>query len=278
MGNVLGVGEGILLNNNEKRNVGPLINVESLKRDYLFGIELKDREGNPMSDATMQIALDNATSWLEHVLDIHVVPYLVVEDKDYRLNDYAVWGYMSLNEFPVISFVKMEMVYFRDANGDAETLQIIPNNWIRLQNHDGIVRLIPNARFPANLQVDQSGNFFPEVLRSDMVPHLWRLTYWAGFNDGAVPMIVNQAIGLLAAINLMAIDGIAVFGAGVASTSLSIDGLSQNIATTNNSESSAYSSVIAEYRKFLFGADKDDHTGIISILKDFYKGETMGII
>ena len=276
--NVLGVKEGILINNKQKRNVGPLINAESLQRDYLFGIELKDREGNPMSSETMQLALDNATSWLEHFLDIHVIPYLVVEDKDYRLNDYAEWGYMSLNEYPVISFVQMEMVYFRDINGVPETIQVIPNNWIRFQNHDGIVRLIPNARFPANLQVDQSGNFFPEVLRSNMVPNLWRLTYWAGFDDGAVPMIINQAIGLLAAINLMAIDGIAVFGPGVASTALSIDGLSQNIATTNNSESSAYSSVIAEYRKFLFGNDKDDHTGILNILKDFYKGETMGII
>jgi hypothetical protein len=276
--NVLGVKEGILLNNKQKRNVAPLINAETLQRDYLFGINLVDRNGDPMSAETIQLAVDNAASWLEHYLDIHVIPYLVVEDKDYRLNDYAEWGYIPLNEYPVISFVQMEMVYFRDQDGVPETIQVIPNNWIRLQNHDGIVRLIPNARFPATLQIDQSGNFFPEVLRSNLVPHLWRLTYWAGFDDGAVPMIINQAIGLLAAINLMAIDGIAVFGPGIASTSLSIDGLSQNIATTNNSESSAYSSVIAEYRKLLFGEDKEDHTGILYILKDFYKGETMGII
>lgn len=282
MGNVLGAKEGIKISNKQNRNVGPLIDVRSLKRDYLVGVELKDSSGNCMcekdTDEVLQVYLDNAVSWLEHKLDIHIVPTEVVEDKDYRLNDYADWGYIYLNEYPVIEFVKMEMVYFRDANGQPETIQLIPNNWIRLQNNDGIVRLIPNARFPANLQVDQTGNYFPEVLRSNIVPHLWRLTYIAGFNDGAVPMLVNQAIGLLAAIQAMAIDGIRVFGPGVASTSLSLDGLSQNISTTNNAQNSAYSAVISEYKNFLFGKDANDHNGIISILQDYYKGETVGVI
>lgn len=275
---VYGINEGILINNNEKRNVGPLINVKNLREDYLYGIELMDLNGNPLSDEQLQVFLDNATSWLEHKLDIHVIPYLVVEDKDYRVNDYMDWGYLYLNEYPVISFVQMEMVYFRDANGVPETIQVLPNNWIRLQNNDGIVRLIPNARFPATLQVDQSGNFFPEVLRANVVPHLWRLTYWAGFNDGAVPMIVNQAIGLMAAIQAMAMTGPAILGPGIGSTSLSIDGLSENISSTNNSENSAYSAVISEYRKLLYGINPDDKNGIIDILLAFYKGQQMGVI
>jgi hypothetical protein len=276
--NVLGAKEGIILNNKQKRNVGPLINVKILQENYLYGIDLTDRDGNPMTPETYQLALDNATSWLEHKLDIHIYPYLVTEDKDYRLNDYMDWGYLYLNEYPVMQFIQMEMVYFRDINGVPETIQVIPNNWIRLQNNDGIVRLIPNARFPATLQVDQSGNFFPEVLRSNLVPHLWRLTYLAGFDDGAIPMIINQAIGLLAAIQLMAVAGTSVFGAGIASTSLAIDGLSQNIATTNNSESTAYSAVIAEYRKLLYGQDKEDKNGIIEILLAYYKGQQVGVL
>jgi hypothetical protein len=278
VGNVLGAKEGILINNYQKRNVGPLINAETLLRDYLFGIQLTDRNGEPTSPETIQVYIDNAVSWLEHRLDIHILPYVVTEDKDYRLNDYADWGYLYLNEYPVINFIEMAMVYFRDINGQPETIQVIPNNWIRLQNHDGIVRLIPNARFPASLQVDQSGNYFPEVLRSNLVPHLWRLTYTAGFDDGAVPMVINQAIGLLAAIQAMALDGVGQFGAGIGSTSLSIDGLSQNISTTNNAQNSAYSAVIAEYKNMLFGKDANDDNGIIRVLEAFYKGESVGVI
>jgi hypothetical protein len=276
--NVIGSKEGIKIENKQHRNVGPLINVETWQRDYLSGIELRDRNGVLFDPETLQTFLDNAVSWLEHKLDIHVLPTQIQEDSDYRLNDYMDWGYLYLKEYPVSEFIKMEMVYFRDANGNSETIQLIPNNWIRLQNHDGIIRLIPNARFPANLQVDQSGNFFPEVLRSNMVPHLWRLTYIAGFGEGSVPMIVNQAIGLLAAVQALGIDGIAVFGPGIGSTSLNMDGLSQNISTTNNSESSAYSAVIAEYRRLLFGEDKEDKNGIIAILEAFYKGETVGVL
>jgi len=278
MGNVLGAKEGIRISNTQNRNVAPLITVQDVLRDYLFGIDLKDAAGNPMSEETLQTYLDNGISWLEHRLDIHILPYEVIEEKDYRQNDYMDWGFMYLNEFPVSQFIKMEMVYFRDSSGQPETVQTIPNNWIRFQNHDGIVRLIPNARFPANLQVDQTGSFFPEVLRSNMVPALWRLTYIAGFDDGAVPMTINQAIGLLTAIQAMTMDGISVFGAGVASTSVSFDGLSQSISTTNNAENSAYSQVISQYRKVLFGENEQDPNGLISILQHFYKGSAIGVL
>lgn len=278
MGNVKGSKDGLQECNAINKKVGALIGPEELKRDYLFGIDIRDKAGNPLSDATYQTYIDNAVSMLEHDLDIHITPTCIVEDKDYRLNDYADWGYMYLNNYPVIELVKLEMVYFRDANGNPETVQTIPNNWIRMQDHDGIVRLIPNARFPASLQVDGSGNFFPEVLRSNMVPNLWRITYNAGFEDGKIPNIVNQAIGLLAAIQAMILGGIQVFGPGIASKSISLDGLSQSISTTVNAEHAAYGPVIAEYKTILYGQNKDDKNGLLEVLRYYYKGEMMGVL
>lgn len=260
------------------RDVGPLIKVEDFKRDYLYGIDIRDKSGKPISDESYQTFLDNAISMLSHELDIHITPKVIVEDKDYRINDYADWGFLYLFEYPVIEMIQMDMVYFRDANGNPETIQTIPPNWVRMQDIDGIVRLIPNARFPANLQVDQSGNFFPEVLRASMVPSLWRITYRAGFDDGKVPNIVNQAIGLMAAIQVLILGGIQVFGPGVASKSISLDGLSQSISTTQNADSAAYSSVIRDYQDLLFGVDKERTTGILNTLRDYYKGEGVGII
>ena len=260
------------------RDVGPLINVADLKANYLVGIDVKDQNGNSLSDEVYQTYIDNAVSRIAHELDIHITPKTIVEDKDYRLNDYADWGFLYLFEYPVIELVKMDMVYFRDANGNPETIQTIPINWIRMNDIDGIVRLIPNARFPANLQVDNSGNFFPEVLRSNMVPDLWRITYRAGFEDGKIPSIINQAIGLLAAIQVMILGGIQPFGAGVSAKSLSIDGLSQNISTTQNAEHSAYSAVIADYKEILYGDRKNGKNGILDILRDYYKGSGVGVL
>jgi hypothetical protein len=278
MGKVKGSKEGIRESNRHAKRVGPLITVDELKAHYLFGIVIDDDQGNELSPETYQKYIDNAISMLEHTLDIYITPETIVEDKDYRINDYADWGYLYLNNFPVASLDKIEMVYFRDANGNPETIQEIPANWMRLQNHDGIVRLVPNARFPANLQVDQSGNYFPEVLRSNMVPHLWRLTYTAGFEDGKVPDIINHTIGLLAAVQALIVGGNLVLGAGIASQSISLDGLSQSIQTTASAENSTYSATIKEYQTLLFGKNAQDRSGLIAVLKDYYKGEGIGII
>ena len=257
----------------------PIINTAKLKQDYLFGIEINDKNGNPLPDKSYDQYISNAISLLEHFLDISITPVIDhIEDRDYYFNEYCDWGYFLLNNYPVIQIKKMELVYFRDPDGEPETLQEIPNQWIRLQPHDGIVRLIPNARFPANLQVSQNGNYFPEVLRTEHVPHLWRITYDFGFCDGGVPSLINQAIGMIAASQALIIGGNLVLGAGIASSSISLDALSQTINTTQSAENSAYSATIKEYGDKLFGANKDDPFAILKILKSYYKGSTMNLI
>lgn len=278
MAKVKGSKEGLRQSNRLMKRVGPLLSVDDLKKHYLFGIVIDDDSGNELSDESYQQYIDNAVSLLEHTLDIYITPEQIVEDKDYRLNDYADWGYFYLNNYPIISLDKMEMVYFRDVDGNPQTVQEIPNNWVRMQDHDGIVRLIPNAKFPANLQVDNSGNFFPEALRSALIPHLWRITYTAGFEDGKIPEILNQAIGLIAAIQALIMAGNLVLGTGISSQSISLDGLSQSIVTTASAENSTYSATIKEYQNLLFGKNAQDRSGIIEILKDYYKGEGIGII
>lgn len=276
---VPGEKDGIKRSNRTQKKVEPVLSVKELKEKYLFGVEIFDNEDNEIKDSTLQQYIDNAISMIELDLDISITPvYDHIEEKDYRLNDYADWGFLMLNNYPVISVSKMEMVFFRDEDGLPQTVQEIPSNWIRVQNHDGIIRLIPNARFPASLQVGQSGNFFPEILRTNMIPNLWRLTYDYGFEDGKVPSMLNQMIGYIAAIQALIIAGNLVIGAGIASESLSIDGLNQNIVTTASAENSSYSAQIKEYQRILYGSTKDDPTALIKILRAFYKGEQINII
>lgn len=277
---VKGGKDGLVLDNTYNRKGEPIITVERLKQTYLFGVIIRNRETNEnYSDAAFQQNIDNAISFLEHYLDISISPVKKFEEfKDYRINDYAEWGYFHLNNYPVKCIRKMELVYFRDQDGEPIAVQTIPNNWLRLQAHDGIVRMIPNARFPASLAISNTGQFFPELLRSPMVPHAWKFTYDYGFDPGCVPTLLNQAIGTIAAINSLIVGGHLILGAGIAGTSISLDGLSQSIQTTQSAENSGYSSVIKDYSDKLFGKTKDDPTAILRVLKDFYKGEQMSII
>lgn len=280
MANVKGGKDGLVLDNTYNKKGEPIISVEQLKATYLFGIHIVDRvTGEEFSDDALQQYIDNAVSMLEHYLDISISPVKNFEEfKDYRLNDYSEWGYFQLNNYPVACIRKVDLVYFRDADGNPESIQTIPNNWLRLQAHDGIVRMIPNARFPANLQISQSGAFFPEILRAQTVPHAWRFTYDYGFDPGCVPVLLNQAIGTIAAIQALIVGGHLILGAGIAGTSISLDGLSQSISTTQSAENSGYSSVIKDLGDKLYGKTQNDPYAILRILKDFYKGETINII
>ncbi len=276
---VTGDNDGIPCDNKKLTRTEPLISVAKLKQNYLFGIEIKDKAGNELPKSSFEQYIANAVSMFEHYLDIAISPILGFEEnRDYHLNDYAEWGFMYLHNYPVIRIQKLEMIFFRDAQGLPEVVQEIPNNWIRLQRHDGILRLIPNARFPANLQISNTGNYFPEILRTETVPSLWRITYDYGFEDGKIPTLLNQAIGYLAAIQALIVGGNLVLGAGIAGSSISIDGLSQSIQTTQSAENSAFSATIKDYGDKLFGSTKDDPFAIIKTLKNYYKGQGMDLL
>jgi hypothetical protein len=279
MGKVKGGKDGLVVDNTFATKSEPLVTVEKLKQVYLYGIDIRDNDGNELPDDVYQQYIDNAVSMLEHYLDISITPVIDHEEyRDYRVNDYADWGFYYLNNYPAMCIKKMELVYFRDEDGEPEVIQQIPNQWIRLQSHDGIVRLIPNARFPANLQVGQTGNYFPEILRAKMVPHLWRITYDYGFEPGKIPVLLNQAISVIAATQALIVGGNLVLGAGIAGSSISIDNLSQSIQTTQSAENSAYSATIKDYGDRLFGKTKDDQFAIMRILFNYYKGRDMNII
>src|SRR6185436_9810350 len=183
MGVVKGGKDGLVLDNSYNKKGEPIIDVAKLKATYLFGVIVRNRETNEnLSDEAYQQFIDNAVSMLEHYLDISISPVKnFVEYKDYRVNDYAEWGYFYLNNYPVKCIRQLDLVYFRDENGEPVSIQTIPN-----------------TRFPANLQISQSGAFFPEILRSPLVPHAWQITYDYGFDPGCVPVLLNQAIGTIA--------------------------------------------------------------------------------
>lgn len=280
MAKIKGNRSGMNLKNRVGNKVEALMTVAKLKSVYLFGVVIQDRNtGELLSDATYQQAIDTAVSYMEHFLDISITP--VIDEQqfyDYHLNSYAEWGYMQLDNYPVESVTAIDMVYFNDDDGTPTTVQTIPQSWIRLNAHDGTIRLIPNTRFPAQLQISETGSFFPEILRADMIPHAWRVTYSYGFCSGNVPILLNEAIGILATSILLVTAGHLILGAGIAGTSISMDGLSQSLQTTQSAENSGFSATIKDYSNRLFGTVKDDPFAILNILKEFYKGESFTIL
>lgn len=275
--------DGIRECNDQLGYLQPIINVQELKDRWLFGTSqnLIDNDGNEMTDETLQNFIDSAISMLEHDLDISITPKCTREEKDYFANDYWEWGYFQLNNVPIIKINSIKVEYLSERNPDTgEILPVnvldVPPEWWRIREHDGLIRLIPNNRFPANLQIGAGGSFFPELFRRhSMVPQLWGIEYEHGFKNGKVPSVINMAIGLLAAIMALNIAGDLILGAGIAGSSLSLDGLSQSVQTTSSAENHGYSAKVKEYQGQLFDPKKG---GIIEKLRKYYQGETLNII
>jgi hypothetical protein len=98
------------------------------------------------------------------------------------------------------------------------------------------------------------------------VPNYWTLTYITGFHN--IPKDILEAIGKQAAISVFTILGDIVVGAGIASKSQSIDGLSQSISTTASAMYNAFSARIGQY-------EKDLEKTLIPRLKARYVGITL---
>jgi len=101
------------------------------------------------------------------------------------------------------------------------------------------------------------------LYQTDYFPNYWKFKYVTGFDK--LPMDLVNFIGKMAAVNIFAMLGDIVFGAGVQSRSLSIDGLSQSISTTKGGATSAYGARIAQYTTDLREAlpkIRNNYTGI----------------
>ena len=256
------------------RRVEPIITVKELKARYLFGVDIVDNDGNELPDSTLKDYISIATDIVEKDLDLSIVPKTVVEEKDYFINDYEEWGFMLLNEIPVRKVISLVAKY-----PDSAILEY-PEQWFKLRKDDGILRLLPGLGTYSGFMVSGQGQFLPELFRNKKnVPNLWEVTYESGFDDGCIPMSINAAIGLIAAIFALNIAGDLVIGAGIASTSLSIDGLSQSINTTSSAENHAYSAKLKEFQKQLFGDGiNSPNRGLIRMLRDFYQAQRFNII
>lgn len=270
--------DGIPCDNRLMNRVEPLVTVEQVKKRWAYGIDMTDGNGVELPDEVWQSYIDTAVSLLEHDLDICITPVDFYGDcsekKDYYANDYSQWGYFRLNNIPVISVKSLKAVY------PSSPAVEYPVEWLRVQKHDGIIRIIPNSQYSAQYMIGQSGQFVPELFKNQgSVPLLWEFEYRAGFELGRVPILLNTAIGMLAA--MMALNNLAdlVLGAGVGSQSISLDGISQSVTLTSSAENTSNSARRKELNNQLFGDSVNSpNQGIIRILRSYYKGASIAII
>lgn len=217
------------------------IDVEQLKSFYLFGIDLSGPEGDPFPEEMLQMFLDAAVSQTESVLDITIKPKTLEETYDYYASDYGNWGFLRLYKCPVKEVLKLSLSY--GSNGYYD----IPLDWVRLSKKTGEINLFPSSGSAGGLIIGSSGMLLGMNRFYNYVPHSWQVKYTAGMDT--VPADLLNYIYMLASISVMTVWGDLIIGAGIASQSIGLDGLSQSISTTQSAMFGGASGRCEQYRK-----------------------------
>lgn len=237
-----------------------VLSVEELKTNFLFGVDTSDDQGTQFPNSMYEFYIKSAVSFLETKLDVPIRPKTIVDElHDYYHGDYRQHMALFLDQYPVISIESVRL----QLPGASEPNITYPASWISVQKDNGHVHIIPGS---GGLQ---AMGFGYSMMNRDFIPDCFRVSYTAGFELGKCPDMIRELVGKIASYGPLNVAGDLVGGAGLAGSSLSIDGLSQSITTTNSSTNAGFGARLLMYRKEV----KDQ----LEVAQRYYKGLRLSV-
>lgn len=226
-----------------------LLSVEELKTNFLFGVDLTDDSGTPYPDSLFAFYIEAAIAQTEMELDIIIIPTVIQgEAHDFIKRDYDKYVFTILDHRPIVSVERVHLVL----PTEVQVIEYDPNAF-QIDHTAGTVEVVPGS---GQITLGQTGAFLPLVFGGqDYLPRAIRVDYTAGISNSIVrgrygiPKNIVEYIGMLACEGPLGIAGDLIVGAGIASQSISLDGLSQSVNTTSSATNSGYGSRILQYQK-----------------------------
>lgn len=236
-----------------------VVSVEELKSTLLFGVAFTDDAGNEMPDSLFIHHIKAAVQRVGSFLDLQLFP-VTVEDEphDFVPQDYySAWNKIKLVKSPVRSVTSLDL--YLPPNTHVSTYD---STWIKLDSQRGDIEVTPGS----GQLILSANSFYAPFLAfsSTRAPHLWKVTYEAGYAKGQCPADIKHAVMLYAAMGPLNIAGDLLFGAGLAGEKVHMDSVMTEIRTTQSATNSGYGARINSYRKEL--------SDLMPILRKRYKG------
>ena len=225
------------------------ITVAYLKQRYLYGIDLTDDDGVAFPDSLFEAAINSAASIIGTDLDIDLTGLNTYDERHDvdpgHVNSYYLF---QLDRRPLREIVR---VYVQFGGFDKFALS---NTMVHISSDMGAqVQFLPGPEF-YDLTAGAGGQptIVPGFLAGGTyIPLYLRFEYKAGF-DGTTypyPPEIIDLICLVASMLPLDTAGDLIAGAGIASKSIGMDGLSTSINTTSSSTNSGYGARMISYRK-----------------------------
>lgn len=219
----------------EWSRVEPLITPQQLRSRQLMGIPLISAIPNPITgeryvveDEILADFINRAVAEVELESGLTIFPVTFEEKHPFDMNFWRNFGYLKVDHRPVNS---VEELAFTPANG--QNIYQLNKEWIEGANfHKGQINIIPfvpaaGAQFVQSSVTGATGAAYLTFLGGmSWVPAIINVKYTCGFPSGKVPRVMNEIIGIVAAIEVL--GNLAATNIATA-YSLSIDGVSQMV-------------------------------------------------
>jgi hypothetical protein len=244
-----------------------IFSIQELKDRFLYGIKIQS-DNKDIPDSVFQYYIDFAKEQVEKLLLVKLNLQIYTEDKNFHASDWKMWSQIRTT-YPVICGLEM--------NGFVGTVRQVtyPKTWISVKKtsedlYSRLLHIVPNGAAGYTQTAAVYGGLYPNtghIGGGNNTPNFWQIKYITGFKK--IPRDIETAIGMLAAINILAVGNETVASAlgalGTSSKSISIDGLSQSVSMYVNGQSGIFGARIKQYNEALSG-----EKGLLQRLQDYY--------
>lgn len=235
----------ILYNKNE----GLVISPSELTENYLFGIPMCSPDGQRVSESSIKTQIKVAQARVEHLLSIKLKKQVIEESRDYIREEWNNWGFVRAM-YPVICIHSL----CGFINSVMQTRY--PSEWLSIKKIASVavyrnISLIPNSGSGKGAIMTQNSYVYNGIAPNlgwfgqKYIPNYWRLKYVTGWDE--IPADLLDFISKLASLNVLAVLGDVLYGVGMSSVSISLDGVSQNTPLTRSAQGGLFGGRIKQY-------------------------------
>lgn len=237
------------------KNNGLIISPSEMREIYLFGIPVCTVDGRKISSKALMQAIRSAQEKFERLFSIKLQKEVIEESKDFLREDFNAWGAIKVT-YPIAYAVKLQGFINEACQTD------YPHEWLVIKRTENVATfrnlfLVPNSSSVHGATMNQTSLIYngisPHIgfFGSRIIPNYWRIKYITGWDADKIPADLFDAICKLAAINCLLLIGSYLYGVGISSLSVSLDGVSQNFPLTKGGKYGLFTDRISAYKEEL---------------------------
>lgn len=214
------------------KNEGFLVSPTEVMDKYLVGVPLCTRDGRRMPLSAIKTNIAAAQKRFENLFSIRFQRQVIAESKDFNREEFNRWGFIK-ETFP-IRYMGRLWGYINDA------VQVqYPHEWLSIKKTTNVavyrnVYLIPNSASQEGAKMTQNSLIYNGIsphlgwFGARLIPGYWRSIYVTGWTPDDYPEDLADLVIKFALINVLVTIGSFLYGVGIGSISISLDGVSQS--------------------------------------------------